>query len=67
MRFPDDSAAQAPDLGVNESGFRLSESYLAAIAWIENLPQNQNGSDKTWVEETIEESRLHFQKTVRVN
>ena len=67
MRFPDDSAAQPPDLGVNESGFRLSESYLAAIAWIENLPQNQNGSDKTWVEETIEESRLHFAKAVRVS
>ena len=67
MLFPDDSAAQAPDLGVNESGFRLSESYLAAIAWIENLPQNQNGSDKTWVEEAIEESRLHFAKAVRVS
>ncbi len=67
MQIPDDSAAQAPDSGVNESRSRLSESYLAAIAWIENLPQNQNGSDKTWVEETIEESRLHFAKAVRVS
>jgi len=67
MRFPGDFAAQAPDSGINEGGFRPSGSYLAAITWIENLPQNQNGSDKTWVEEAFEESRLHFQKTVRVN
>jgi hypothetical protein len=45
----------------------LGESYLAAISRIEALPQNQSGSDKTWVELTLEESRQHFAKAIRVS
>jgi hypothetical protein len=67
MRFTGRSRAPASVASENGSGVRLSESYLAAIAWIETLPENRSGSDKTWVEQTLEESRLHFAKAVRVS
>ena len=27
----------------------LSPQYLRAVAWMESLPQNQSGADKSWV------------------
>jgi hypothetical protein len=38
----------------------LSARYLKHIERVEALPQNQSGSDKSWVWETDEQDRRHF-------
>jgi hypothetical protein len=32
---------------------KLNRKYLRNVAWQESLPDNQSGSDKTWVERTL--------------
>jgi hypothetical protein len=44
----------------------LSEEYLRAVRQVEALPANQDGSDKTWVERVLRESREHYTKARRV-
>lgn len=39
---------------------QLDAAYLAAIARVEALPENQSGADKTWVEEAIREWDEHY-------
>ena len=38
----------------------LTDEYLAHIARVEALPQNQPGSDKSWVHRVIENSRRMY-------
>jgi len=38
----------------------LSETYLADIARVESLVQNQSGSDKTWVEKAVRDAEGDF-------
>jgi hypothetical protein len=44
----------------------LSEKYLASIARVESLVQNQSGSDKTWVEEAVRDAQAHLARAQRV-
>ncbi len=44
----------------------LSEDYLEDIRWLESLPENQSGTDKTWVEKAIEQSLAHLAKAIRI-
>jgi hypothetical protein len=51
------------DLGPPPTGpVDLSEEYLRNVTWLESLPCNQNGSDKSWVWEGFEMDRLHFER-----
>jgi hypothetical protein len=43
----------------------LEADYLRAIERVEALPQNQSGTDKTWVWEAIERDRRHFARARR--
>ena len=43
----------------------LETWYRRAIEKIESLPENQNGSDKSWVFVAIKESELHFSRARR--
>jgi hypothetical protein len=43
-----------------EGPVTLDEAYLQMIARVEAMPQNQDGTDKSWVWECLENSRLHF-------
>jgi hypothetical protein len=38
----------------------LSEDYLRMVEEVESAPENQTGSDKTWVELVFRQSREHF-------
>ena len=50
-----------------ESGWPpLSSEYLRAIERVERLPQNQSGSDKSWVWRTVKTAREHFRRARRV-
>ena len=49
---------------VPEGPVELSPEYLAGVAYIESLPQNQSGSDKTWVLEAISQHREFFARVV---
>ena len=44
----------------------LTDDYLALIARVEALPQNQSGSDKSWVARLQEWSRAHYARAVRL-
>ena len=44
----------------------LSAEYLDAIARCEALPENQNGSDKTWVERSRRQFREHYTRAKQV-
>lgn len=70
VRHPDDSKAlRLLDLHAGSSKSRpaqLSTEYLRAIARCEALPENQNGSDKSWVERSRREFRQHYARVKRV-
>jgi len=40
----------------------LSDEYLELLRRVEDLPQNQSGTDKTWVESAIREYREHYSR-----
>ena len=44
----------------------LSEEYLRAVRQVEALQDNRDGSDKTWVERVLRESREHYARARRV-
>lgn len=54
------------DLSERPSDRRLSSDYLRLIEIAESLPQNQSGSDKTWVEKQLQDAREHFRRAHRV-
>lgn len=51
------STRRSPELIVDRC--ELDEDYLRLIAWVESLPENQAGSDKTWIHRCIPE--LHVE------
>jgi hypothetical protein len=70
MDSPADKAFRAIDDAVAEvarlSGpVKLEEAYLRAIERVEALPENQSGSDKTWVVEAQRQFREHFRRARR--
>jgi hypothetical protein len=42
----------------------LSPDYVDAIAQVESLPENQSGSDKSWVYRAIQSSRRMYARAV---
>ena len=46
--------------------FELTEEFLRAVRRWEDLPHNQPGQDKTWVERLDAEWREHYRRAVRV-
>ena len=47
----------------NESGpVTLSEEYLELVRRVEDLPQNQSGTDKTWVHDADRAAQEHFRQ-----
>lgn len=44
----------------------LRPEYLRAIEAIEALPENQSGTDKSWVEKADRQFREHYRRAVRV-
>lgn len=48
------------------AGFRMTDDYRRWIEEIEALPQNQSGSDKTWVAELLRRTAEHFARAKRV-
>ncbi|HXV61476.1 MAG TPA: hypothetical protein VEK15_12325 [Vicinamibacteria bacterium] len=44
----------------------LRDDYLARLGRVESLPENQSGTDKTWVAAALEESLRHFEKARRI-
>jgi len=69
-RHPDDhKALKVLDsyVGRIKSGpVTLSAEYLLVIARCEALPENQNGSDKTWVERSQRQFREHYAQAKQV-
>ena len=53
-------------LGIHPVKTKLSDEYLRLIEAVESLPENQNGSDKTWAEVHLREAKEHFEKARRV-
>jgi len=44
----------------------LSEEYLHAVEYVESLPKNQSGADKSWIPRLLAESRRHYTRAVRL-
>jgi hypothetical protein len=46
-----------------ESGpVKLNEEYLELLRRVEDLPQNQSGADKSWVESSLREYTEHYSR-----
>jgi len=62
-----ESDARRRDRGATEpekaSQDLLDPWYLDMIAKVESLPENQNGSDKSWVFRSIVENEDHFSRS----
>ena len=43
----------------------LAPQYLRAVEWMESLPKNQSGADKSWVPRLLKLSRAHYARAVR--
>ncbi len=41
---------------------QLSPEYLKAVEAVEDRPENQSGSDKTWVGKAIRQFHAHFER-----
>jgi hypothetical protein len=57
LRAIDDAVAEVARL---TGPVTLDAVYLRAIERVEALPENQSGSDKTWVVEAQRQFREHF-------
>jgi hypothetical protein len=55
LRALDEAAELARSIRID-----LDSDYLRAIAYIEALPQNQSGADKTWVTRAIASFDRHY-------
>ena len=42
------------------------DRYLEMVRQLEDHPENQDGADKTWVAQALEQYRQHFQHAVRI-
>jgi hypothetical protein len=55
-----------PPMSQQKPKFELTEAFLRAIVRWENAPHNQPGTDKTWVEKLIAETRDHHRRALRI-
>ena len=46
--------------------FEMTADYLALLAHVEALPQNQSGTDKSWVWRLSDSSARFYKSAVRV-
>jgi len=44
----------------------LSPEFLHALRWWENAAHNRPGSDKSWIERLVENSRRHHRSARRI-
>lgn len=51
---------------VSSGPVSLSDGYQRAIGQTESLAENQQSSDKTWVESALQEYRAHYSRAIRV-
>lgn len=61
LRALREAAELAPHIKIE-----LADDYLALIAQVEAMPQNEAGSDKSWVWRLLEWSRTHYARAVLV-
>jgi hypothetical protein len=54
-----DRIRQAP---VESGPVRLAPEYLRAVRYLEDLPENRDGADKTWVYRAQRDFRDYFAK-----
>jgi hypothetical protein len=47
------------------TGVRLPPEYLRALEAVERHPDNQDGTDKSWVWRALKRNRDHFARAVR--
>jgi hypothetical protein len=43
----------------------LSEEYLRAVEYVESLPKNQSGADKSWIPKAQEQFLRHYRVAQR--
>lgn len=46
--------------------FEMTDDYLALIARVEAMPENQSGADKSWVWRLLDSSARFYKSAVRV-
>ena len=61
LRALDEAAELARSIRID-----LDDEYLRAIAWVEALPENQPGADKSWVWRMEAAFREHYHRVRRV-
>jgi hypothetical protein len=61
FRLLDDAARDAASIRIE-----VDEEYRRAITLVEALPENQPGSDKTWVSRTDRAFRQHYKRARRI-
>ena len=57
---------QAGDHRPHVDSSQTEERLLRAIRRWEDLPHNEPGSDKTWVEKLLNDSRQHYESAIKV-
>jgi hypothetical protein len=60
FRMLDEVAEEAKSIRIE-----IDDEYRHAIELVEALPENQSGSDKTWVHRLVQESEAHFARARR--
>jgi hypothetical protein len=61
LRMLDDAARETASIRIE-----VDEDYRRAIALVETLPQNQSGSDKTWIWRMDGAFREHYRRAKRI-
>jgi hypothetical protein len=61
LRMLDDAARETASIRIE-----VDEDYRRAIALVETLPQNQSGSDKTWIWRMDRAFREHYRRAKRI-
>jgi hypothetical protein len=62
----DEGAPETMNVSISDGPVSLSNGYQRAIGQTESLAENQTGSDKTWVESSLQEYRAHYARAIRV-
>ena len=60
LRILREAAERAAEIRID-----LTDDYLALIAQVEAMPENQAGSDKSWVARLLGWSAEHYAKATR--
>lgn len=70
-RSPEDARRDVPEDQVAEPATKygpieLNAEYLERVELVEQLPQNQNGADKSWLRERFRLDEEHFRRVRRI-